>query len=402
MATVVNNKAPPKPPAEIVKKEAKKEGTPVKEEKPRENKAAESQHHREHDRHDQHGRRDRQDRFQNRRGGRGHPYGGQGRGGSRQGGNRDSMQNQQRDGGFQQQGYQQGFQQEEPQGFVVDDTPKEPKKFTGRCRLFVGNITPDTTEEQFKEMFIPYGEVSEVFVNAAKGFGFIRLDYRLNAEKAKVELDGQMRNNRVLRVRFATHGAALKVFNLSSFVSNELLESAFSQFGEVERAVVIVDDRGRSSGEGIVEFARKPGATAAVKRINDGVFLMSASPRPIRVEQLDQKDEEDGLTEKFVQRNDGFRMDREKEPRFAPPGSFEFEFGMKHRRIDDMEKEGIERVKQEMEMERKRLAEEMETAMFDYQAEQIRQDLMRQQEELKRLEDMKNEQIRRRQEMDMR
>ena len=88
---------------------------------------------------------------------------------------------------------------------------------------------------------------------------------------------------------------------------------------------------------------------------------------------LEQKDEEDGLTEKFVQRNDGFRMDREKEPRFAPPGTFEFEFGMKHRRIDQMEKEQIERVKQEMELERKRLAEEMETAMFDYQAEQIRQ-----------------------------
>ena len=91
-----------------------------------------------------------------------------------------------------------------------------------------------------------------------------------------MELDGQMRNGRVLRVRFATHGAALKVTNLSPFVSNELLEHAFSQFGEVERAVVIVDDRGRSSGEGIVEFSRKPGASAAMKRIGDGVFLMSA------------------------------------------------------------------------------------------------------------------------------
>ena len=88
---------------------------------------------------------------------------------------------------------------------------------------------------------------------------------------------------------------------------------------------------------------------------------------------MEQKDDEDGLTEKFVQRNEGFRMDREKEPRFAQPGSFEFEFGLKHRRIDEMEREGMERVKQEMEMERKRLAEEMETAMFDYQADQIRQ-----------------------------
>ena len=100
-------------------------------------------------------------------------------------------------------------------------------------------------------------------------------DYRINAERAKLELDGQMRNGRVLRVRFATHGAALKIFNISPFVSNELLEDSFSQFGEVERAVVVVDVRGRSCGEGIVEFARKPGANAALKRINEGVFLLS-------------------------------------------------------------------------------------------------------------------------------
>jgi proline- and glutamine-rich splicing factor len=51
---------------------------------------------------------------------------------------------------------------------------------------------------------------------------------------------------------------------------------AMQQFGEVERAVVVVDDRGRSTGEGVVEFARKPGAQQALKRINDGVFLMTS------------------------------------------------------------------------------------------------------------------------------
>jgi len=80
----------------------------------------------------------------------------------------------------------------------------------------------------------------------------------------------------VLRVRFANHGAAVKLKNLSSFVSNELLYQAFTQFGEVERAIVYVDDRGRSLGEGLVEFARKPGSNQAMKRISEGVFLMSA------------------------------------------------------------------------------------------------------------------------------
>merc|ERR1712223_2219437 len=55
------------------------------------------------------------------------------------------------------------------------------KKFTGRCRLFVGNLWPDIKEAEFKSLFEPYGEISEVYVNSARSFGFIRLDYRHNA-----------------------------------------------------------------------------------------------------------------------------------------------------------------------------------------------------------------------------
>jgi len=43
-------------------------------------------------------------------------------------------------------------------------------------------------------------------------------DTRANAERAKYELDGFPLKNRQLRVRFATHGAALSVKNLSPFV----------------------------------------------------------------------------------------------------------------------------------------------------------------------------------------
>lgn len=79
-----------------------------------------------------------------------------------------------------------------------------------------------------------------------------------------------------MRVRFATHSAALSVKNLSPYVSNELLEEAFSQFGVIERAVVVVDDRGRSTGKGIVEFGSRVAAKKALDRCNDGVFLLTA------------------------------------------------------------------------------------------------------------------------------
>ncbi len=105
-------------------------------------------------------------------------------------------------------------------------------------------------------------------------FDFLQ-ESRALAEIAKAELDDTPMKGRPLRVRFATHSAALSVKNLSPFVSNELLEEAFSQFGMVERAIVIVDDRGRSTGKGIVEFASKPAARKALDRCNEGVFLLT-------------------------------------------------------------------------------------------------------------------------------
>lgn len=49
------------------------------------------------------------------------------------------------------------------------------KTYTQRCRLFIGNLPNDITEDEFKYLFAKYGEPSEVFINKAKGFGFIRL-----------------------------------------------------------------------------------------------------------------------------------------------------------------------------------------------------------------------------------
>lgn len=49
------------------------------------------------------------------------------------------------------------------------------KSYTQRCRLFVGNLPNDITEDDFRKMFAKYGEPTEVFINKGKGFGFIRL-----------------------------------------------------------------------------------------------------------------------------------------------------------------------------------------------------------------------------------
>ncbi|OCT94771.1 splicing factor, proline- and glutamine-rich [Xenopus laevis] len=276
------------------------------------------------------------------------------------------------------------------------------KTYTQRCRLFVGNLPTDISDDEFKKLFEKYGEPGEVFINKSKGFGFIKLETRALAEIAKAELDDLPMRGRQLRVRFATHSAALSVRNLSPFVSNELLEEAFSQFGPVERAVVVVDDRGRSTGKGIVEFAAKPAARKALERCTEGVFLLTTTPMPVIVEPLEQFDDEDGLPEKLAQKNHLYQKEREVPPRFAQHGSFEFEYSQRWKSLDEMEKQQRAQVEKNMKEAKEKLESEMEDAYHEHQANLLRQDLMRRQEELRRMEELHNQEMQKRKEMQLR
>ena len=276
------------------------------------------------------------------------------------------------------------------------------KKFTGRCRLFVGNLPLDIDEAAFKELFTKFGEVGECFLNTSRGFAFVKLDTRINAEHAKQELDGIMYKGRAIRVRFASHGAAVKVKNLSPFVSNEYLEQAFSIFGPVERAVVIVDDKGRPTGDGIIEFERKPAATQCLNKCTDGFFVLTSYPKPVIVEPLEQKDDEDGLPEKSINKNNQYYTEREVEPHFVQPGSIEHKLAMRWRELYELEKKIQEEGKQQLDHAREMLEYEIDQALIDHKAMKIKEDLRIKQEELQRIEDMRKSEHQRRQEMEMR
>lgn len=276
------------------------------------------------------------------------------------------------------------------------------KTFTQRCRLFVGNLPTDLTEDEFIKLFAKYGEANEVFINRDRGFGFIRLETRTLAEIAKAELDGTVLKNRPIRIRFSTHGSALTVRNLSPVVSNELLEEAFSQFGPVERAIVVVDDRGRPTGKGFVEFANKPAARKALERCADGALLLTTTPRPAIVEPTEQLDEEDGLPEKLLQKSAQYHKEREQPPRFAQPGTFEFEYSSRWKALDDMEKQQRDQVDRNIREAKEKLEAEMEAAKHEHQLMMMRQDLMRRQEELRRLEELRNQELQKRKQIEMR
>lgn len=270
------------------------------------------------------------------------------------------------------------------QGPLMDIPPieSEEAKFSGRNRLYIGNLTNDVTEDELTELFRPYGDISEIFMNKDKNYAFVRVDYFSNAEKAKRELEGTMRKNRMLRVRFAPNATAIRVRNLTPWVSNELLFKSFEVFGPVERASVHVDERGKSTGEGIVEFKNKPGAMVALRYCTEKCYFLTASLRPVIVEPYTYQDDTDGLPEKSMNKKiPDFQKARQHGPRFADHGSFEHEYGQRWKQMHELYKQKAESLKREMIMEEEKLEAQMEFARYEHETEQLREQLrMREQD----------------------
>ncbi|CAB0032784.1 unnamed protein product [Trichogramma brassicae] len=252
----------------------------------------------------------------------------------------------------------------------------EEKKFNSRSRLYVGNLTNDITEDELHQMFAPYGETTELFLNKEKNFAFLKVDFHANAEKAKRELDGSVRKGRVLKVRFAPNSSVVKVKNLTPWVSNELLAHAFGVFGDIERAIVIVDERGKSTGEGIVEFSRKPSAQAALRKCSERCFFLTASLRPVVCEPFEQNDDIDGYPDKNLpKKHTDFYKAREQGPRFASIGSFEHEYGTRWKQLHELYKQKEDALKREMMMEEEKLEAQMEFARNEHETELLREQL---------------------------
>jgi len=272
------------------------------------------------------------------------------------------------------------------------------KKFSGRCRLFVANLHNTTTEQELKELFSEFGETGEVYVNRDKGFGFIRMDFRHNAEMAKLTLDKKLVKGRNIQVRYATHASAIELHGLDNFASNDFIEKAMSTFGAVERCVVVCDDRGRSKGYAVVEFEWKKSAAKVLDRLKDEMFVLGRLPKPVFAKPFVLTDEEEGVQEESLERLEGLETERAHEPRFISPNSFEYTWAKRWRDLFIEEQDKKARLEQEMTDARCKLEFEMEAAIRQQEASRIREELARRQEELRML----SEDMMRRQEADMR
>jgi RNA recognition motif-containing protein len=67
-------------------------------------------------------------------------------------------------------------------------------------KLFVGNISYSATEEQLRELFSGYGTVTNIELFRDKGFGFVEMSNKAEAERARVALSGYNLQGRMLNV----------------------------------------------------------------------------------------------------------------------------------------------------------------------------------------------------------
>lgn len=76
-------------------------------------------------------------------------------------------------------------------------------------KLYVGNLSYETTNESLSEMFSEHGEVTEATVitdkmsGRSKGFGFVTFAKDEDAEKAIQALDGKEVGGRNIKVNLA-------------------------------------------------------------------------------------------------------------------------------------------------------------------------------------------------------
>lgn len=77
-------------------------------------------------------------------------------------------------------------------------------------KVFVGNLSFDTTREELEALFAPLGEISDVFVpldrdsGRPRGFAFVTYTSGESAQQAIQKLDGAELGGRNLRVNEAT------------------------------------------------------------------------------------------------------------------------------------------------------------------------------------------------------
>jgi polyadenylate-binding protein len=190
--------------------------------------------------------------------------------------------------------------------------------------LYVKNIDPDLSQEDFEKLFTQFGNVTSALLSfddegKSKGFGFVNYESHEEAQQAVDALHDLDQNGRKLFVSRAQkkaeredelrrsyeaakmeklskyQGVNLYIKNLEDDVDDDKLRAEFEPFGTVTSCKVMRDDKGTSKGFGFVCFSTPDEATKAVAEMNNKIigtkplYVSLAQRREVRRQQLESQ-----------------------------------------------------------------------------------------------------------------
>ncbi|KAJ1921956.1 E3 ubiquitin-protein ligase pub1 [Mycoemilia scoparia] len=92
--------------------------------------------------------------------------------------------------------------------------------------VYVGNLSPNTTQEQIIPMFLQFGYVIEVRMQTDRGYAFIKLNSHEAAAMAITSLQGQVINDRAIKVSWGKDRAPEK--NAGMFQQNAAMNPHYA------------------------------------------------------------------------------------------------------------------------------------------------------------------------------
>ncbi|ORX80721.1 hypothetical protein BCR32DRAFT_268691 [Anaeromyces robustus] len=191
--------------------------------------------------------------------------------------------------------------EEEPQSIInstfstafnKDNTGNEARTLSILCRIYVGSIFYDLTEQNIRSVFAPYGSIKSINLkidpSTGKHNGYCFIDYDLPeaAFLAVEKMNGADFGGRKLKVgrpynydvnllKTLPEPSPKRIYiaNVNEYLTEEHLKSLFTPFGEIEQLALIPDPVTRKHKNcGFIEFKSEESATQAVDNMNNFVI----------------------------------------------------------------------------------------------------------------------------------
>jgi len=209
--------------------------------------------------------------------------------------NNNVQQQQQSDTNQQQQPIiQQQVPQQQPQQQQTSEN-KEPDDDS--TNLIINYLPPTMSEGTLATLFSPYGllERCKIVVDLqtlrSRGYGFVKYDNSVSAERALTALNGYELNGKKLKVAFARPqckaitNANLYITNVPPHYNDNNLRKLFQDYGKIVECRVLMDQNGQSRGVGFVRMDTHHNAIQALQAMDQYVIDDKHPPLLVKLAQ---------------------------------------------------------------------------------------------------------------------